>query len=180
MPQVPKVMRKTAGLAIVALLCGSHLRVAAQAQSQLAVSTPERKIHLTFTLHGETKRELEQSLDECKSVEVRYIAELRKQRMLWPDLSFARTTIRNRAACDASSRSRTLQRMVDGSIVASTSTVNQATVLAFMSETGDVAAFQDVTFPSYSYSVRVKSVLVAAPERTRETDVLAHARFEIR
>jgi hypothetical protein len=37
-----------------------------------------------------------------------------------------------------------------------------------------------VKFPSYSYSVRVRSVLVKAPDHARETGVLARERFEIR
>ena len=163
------------------LLCfGSQTVAQTQERSQLNVSTPDRRVHLTFTLDGVSKRELEQLLDECRPVEVRYIAELRKERMLWPDLSFARTTVRNRMVCDEKSQTRTLQRMVDGSIVASTTEMNHATVLAFMSETGDVSAFQGVTFPSYSYSVRVKSLLVTAPDQIMQTDVLAQTRFEIR
>jgi hypothetical protein len=152
----------------------------AQAQSQLAVTTPEQKVHLLFTLDGESKRELQQSLSACKSVEVRYIAELHKRRMLWPDLRFARTMVRNRALCDEKSGARALQRTVDGSIVASSSGMSDAAVLAFMSETGNISAFQDVKFRNDSYSVRVKAMLVTAPDRWLQTGVLAETRFEIR
>jgi hypothetical protein len=172
--------RAFSAIAVTPFLLGSAPKVQAQAHSQLKVSAPDQRVHLTFKLDGDSKRELHQSLDECKVVEVRYIAELRKQRMLWPDLSFARTTVRNRALCDGKSHSRTLQRRVDGSIVATTTEMNDAAVLAFMSETGDVSAFQGVTFPSNSYSVRVKSVLVTGPDRVGQTGVLAQAHFEIR
>jgi hypothetical protein len=169
--------------AVAALLigcCGSQPIVQAQAHSQLSVSAPDRRVHLAFTLDGDSKRELQQSLDQCNAVEVRYVAELRKQRMLWPDLSFARTTVRNRAMCDGRSQRRALQRVVDGSIVATTTETSDAAILAFMSETGDVSAFQGVAFPSYRYSVRVKSMLVTPLDPVRETGVLAEARFAIR
>jgi hypothetical protein len=166
--------------AFLLLCCASQPIVLAQAHGQLRVSAPHQKVHLAFTLDGESRRELAQSLDACKAVEVRYIAELRKQRMFWPDLSFARTLVRNRAVCDEKSQSRTLQRMVDGAIVATATAVDQSAVLAFMSETGDVAAFQGISYPRYSYSVRVKSVLVTSPDQPRETGVLAQARLEIR
>jgi hypothetical protein len=167
-------------IAVAAFVLGSHPTVQAQAHSRLDVSAPDQRVRLTFTLDGDSKRELQQSLDECKAVEVRYIAELRKQRMLWPDLSFARTMVRNRALCDGKSQTRTLQRMVDGSIVASTTEMDHAAVLAFMSETGEISAFQGVPFPSNSYSVRVKSVLVTERDRVGETGVLAQTHFEIR
>jgi hypothetical protein len=172
--------RAFSAIAVAAFLLGSAPTVQGQAHSKLQVSAPDQRVQLTFTLDGDSKRELQQSLDECKAVEVRYIAELRKQRMLWPDLSFARTTVRNRALCDGKSHSRTLQRRVDGSIVATATEMNQAAVLAFMSETGEVSAFQGVTFPSNSYSVRVKSVLVTESDRVGQTGVLAEAHFEIR
>ena len=172
--------RALPAIAVAAFLLGSQPKVGAQEYSQLNVSARDQRVRLTFTLEGDSKRELQQSLDECKAVEVRYIAELRKQRTWWPDLSFARTTVRNRALCDAKSHSRALQRMVDGSIVASTTEMNHAAVLAFMSETGEIAAFQGITFPRNSYSVRVKSVLVTEPDRVGQTGVLAKAQFEIR
>jgi hypothetical protein len=174
------MLKRTIILALLVLCCGKNPIVHAQAQSQLNVSAPDRRVHLTFALDGDSKRDLQQSLDACTAVEVRYIAELHKDRMLWPDLRFARTMVRNRAVCDETSRRRSLQRTVDGSIVASATETDQAAVLAFMSETGDVAAFQGVRFPSYSYSVSVRSVLVTTSDHDRETGVLAQARFEIR
>ena len=174
------MLKEIAVLAFLIAWFGAGAIAQAQARSQLNVSAPEQRVHLAFTLDGETRSELQNSLGDCKPVEVRYIAELRKERMLWPDIAFAKTMVRNRATCDQASRGRTLQRMVDGSIVASTIETDNTAVLAFMSETGDIAAFQGVKFPSYSYSVRVKSVLVTAPDHTRETGVLAEARFEIR
>ena len=174
------MLKESAVAALLIGCCGSQPLVQAQAHSQLSVSAPEQRVHLTFMLDGESRKELESSLSDCRPVEVRYVAELRKERMLWPDLAFARTTVRNRATCDHATRRQTLQRMVDGSIVASTIETDRTAVLAFMAGTGDIAAFQGVKFPSYSYSVRVKSVLVTAPDRARETGVLAEARFEIR
>jgi hypothetical protein len=174
-------VKRIVGFLTLCIFLHAHQpRLMAQAQSQLLVSTADQKVHLAFTLDGDSKKELAQSLAECKPVEVRYIAELRKQRTLWPDLRFARTTVRNRVVCDAQSQGRTLSRVVDGSIVASATEMDQAEVLAFMSETGDVSAFQDVKFPSYSYSVQVISILVTSPDDELRTGVLAQTRFEIR
>ena len=167
-------------LALCIFLHADQPRLVAQAPSQLVVSTSDQKVHLAFTLDGDSKKELAQSLAECKPVEVRYIAELRKERMLWPDLSFARTIVRNRVVCDEKSPSRMLSRVVDGSIVASATKMDQVAVLAFMSETGDISAFQDIKFPRHRYSVAIKSILVTSRDDEFRTGVLAQTRFDIR
>jgi hypothetical protein len=160
-------MAKTSFLFLAVLL----LAVPGLAEAQLpqsSVVTAEvvaRQLVLHYRLGSQDRHFLEQLVRGCVSVEVTYSAELRKVRLLWPDSSFASTSVRNRLTCNPETQRRVLARFVGGATVETLNDPDDSAVITFLAYIGQVALFDAHHFSRVDseYSVRLTS-RVSAPD----------------
>lgn len=156
----------TTRLVSVAILLWPVMGLATSQDRQPSVVTAPvvaRELVLRYSLGSQEREFLEQLVHGCVSVEVLHTAELRKVRLLWPDLSFATTLIRNRLNCDPKTQHRVLSRSVAGTPVDVLNDPDDSAVISFLADIGQSALFDAHHFSptSSEYSVRVKSRVIA-------------------
>lgn len=157
--------RSLVSVAIV-LLAMPRLAEAQQQPSVVTASVVARELVLHYSIGSQDREFLEQLVRGCISVEVVYSAELRKVRLLWPDLSFATTLIRNRLTCDPKTQHRVLSRFVGGTPVEIHNDPDDSVVIPFLADIGQSVLFDAHHFSHVGseYSVRLKSRVIS-PER---------------
>jgi hypothetical protein len=156
---------KASLVSVVIVLLAMPRLVGAQHQqsSVVTASVVARELVLHYNVGSQDREFLEPLVRGCVSVEVLYSAELRKVRLLWPDLSFATALVRNRLTCDPKTQRRELSRFVGGMPVETLSDPDDSSVIPFLTDLGQSVLFDAHHFSPISseYSVRLTSRVIA-------------------
>ena len=156
-------LRQLVSVAVLLLAIPPAAEAQRQQSSVVTASVVARELVLHYSIGSEDREFLEQLVRGCVSIEVLYSAELRKVRLLWPDLSFATTLVRNRLTCDPKTHRRELSRFVGGVPIGILNDPDDSAVVPFLADIGKSALFDAHHFSprSSEYSVRVRSRVIA-------------------